>query len=155
MLVASASVGLIAPIGVQANDINIEGMNSYTIIKSSSKKQQFNSKTFTNELAKANEKIDVLETQFNDFEAGGFSDTTVMDGKAVFSVGAHDADDSITALNEAAVFQYMYVMNLNTSFTGDDNLYVRIKTGNGPKDTAGDKTKPFNETAYGLSLIHI
>ena len=140
MLVASAAIGLIAPIGAQANDINIEGMNSYSSRKSSSKKQQFNSKTFANELATVNEKIDGLETQFNDFEAGGFSDTTTMDGKAVFSVGALDADDSITALNENTVFQYMYVMNLNTSFTGDDNLYVRIKTGNGPKD---------------LSLIHI
>ena len=152
MLVASASVGLIAPIGVQANDINIEGMNSYTSSKSSSKKQQFNSKTFANELATVNEKIDDLETQFNDFEAGGFSDTTTMDGKAVFSVGALDVDDSITALDEKTVFQYMYVMNLNSSFTGDDNLYVRIKTGNGPKDSAGDKTLPFNETAYGTYL---
>ena len=25
---------------------------------------------------------------------------------------------------------YTYTMNLNTSFTGDDNLYVRLKTGN-------------------------
>ena len=121
MLVASAAIGLIAPIGAQANDINIEGMNSYTSSKSSSKKQQFNSKTFANELATVNEKIDVLETQFNDFEAGGFSDTTTMDGKAVFTVGALDADDSITALNENAVFQYMYVMNLNSSFSGDSS----------------------------------
>ena len=43
-------------------------------------------------------------------------------------------------------------MNLNTSFTGDDNLYVRIKTGNGPKDAAAAKTLPFNETAYGTYL---
>ena len=152
MLVASAAIGLIAPIGAQANDINIEGMNSYSRSKSSSKKQQYNSKSFANELATVNDKIDGLETQFNDFEAGGFSDTTTMDGKAVFSVGALDADDSITALNESTVFQYMYVMNLNTSFTGDDNLYVRIKTGNGPKNAAGKKTLPFNETAYGTYL---
>ena len=46
----------------------------------------------------------------------------------------------------------MYVMNLNSSFTGDDNLYVRIKTGNGPKDAAGEKTLPFNETTYGTYL---
>jgi len=38
MLVASASVGLIAPIGVQANDINLEGMNGYR--SSSSKKNK-------------------------------------------------------------------------------------------------------------------
>ena len=38
MLFASAAVGLIAPIGVQATDINIEDMNSYSR-NSSSKKQ--------------------------------------------------------------------------------------------------------------------
>ncbi len=132
MLVASASVGLIAPIGVQANDINIEGMNSYTSSKSSSKKQQFNSKTFANELATVNEKIDGLETQLNEFEAGSFSDTTTFDGKVNFTVGAlsYDGTGSDTVSNEAALFQYMWQGNLNTSFTGDDNLYVRLKTGN-------------------------
>ena len=72
--------------------------------------------------------------------------------RQVFTVGALDTDDSITALNEATIFQYMYVMNLNSSFTGDDNLYVRIKSGNGPKDDNSKKTLPFNETAYGTYL---
>jgi hypothetical protein len=40
----------------------------------------------------------------------------------------------------------MYQMNLNTSFTGDDNLYVRIKTGNGTKD------KTFIEKPFGTYL---
>ena len=132
MLVASASVGLIAPIGVQANDINIDGMNNYASSKSSSKKQQFNSKTFANELATVNEKIDGLETQLNEFEAGSFSDTTTFDGKVNFTVGAlsYDGSGTDTVSNEAALFQYMWQGNLNTSFTGDDNLYVRLKTGN-------------------------
>ena len=132
MLVASASIGLIAPIGVQANDINIDGMNNYASSKSSSKKQQFNSKTFANELATVNEKIDGLETQLNEFEAGSFSDTTTFDGKVNFTVGAlsYDGTGTDTVSNEAALFQYMWQGNLNTSFTGDDNLYVRLKTGN-------------------------
>jgi len=132
MLVASAAIGLIAPIGAQANDINIEGMNSYSSSKSSSKKQQFNSKTFANELATVNEKIDGLETQLNEFEAGSFSDTTTFDGKVNFTVGAlsYDGTGTDTVSNEAALFQYMWQGNLNTSFTGDDNLYVRLKTGN-------------------------
>ncbi|MDC3093552.1 porin [Prochlorococcus sp. AH-716-M10] len=132
MLVASASIGLIAPIGVQANDINIEGMNSYSSSKSSSKKTQFNSRTFANELAQVNEKIDGLETQLNEFQAGSFSDTTTFDGKVNFTVGAlsYDGTGTDTVSNEAALFQYMWQGNLNTSFTGDDNLYVRLKTGN-------------------------
>ena len=130
MLVAGAAIGLIAPIGAQANDINIEGMNSYSSSKSSSKKQQFNSKTFANELATVNEKIDGLETQINEFEAGSFSDTTTLDGKAYFTLGAVDYSLDSETKTEAAQAKYTYQMNLNTSFTGDDNLYVRIKTGN-------------------------
>ena len=142
MLVASATIGLIAPIGAQANDINIEGMNSYASSKSSSKKQQFNSKTFANELAKVNDKIDVIETQFNDFEAGGFSDTTVMNGKAIFDVGG--VENSSGDLSEGVGFQYTYQLNLNTSFTGDDDLYVRLKTGNA--------TDVFSNKTYGTYL---
>ena len=154
MLVAGTALSLIAPVASQASEtINLEEMNSYVRSERSS---SIDSKTFLNEvkedLAKINSRVDGLESRQNNFEAGGFSDTTTMDGKAVFTVGALDADDSITALNENTVFQYMYVMNLNSSFTGDDNLYVRIKTGNGPKDAAGEKTLPFNETTYGTYL---
>ena len=130
MLVAGAAIGLIAPIGAQANDINIESMNSYSSSKSSSKKQQFNSKTFVNELATVNDKIDGLETQINEFEAGSFSDTTTLDGKAYFTLGAVDYSLASETASEAAIGAYTYQMNLNTSFTGDDNLYVRLKTGN-------------------------
>ena len=142
MLVASAAIGLIAPIGAQANDINIEGMNNYSRSKSSSKKQQFNSKTFANELSKVNSKIDGLESQFNDFEAGGFSDTTIMNGKAIFDVGG--VENSSGDLSEAVGFQYTYQLNLNTSFTGDDDLYVRLKTGNA--------TDVFSSKTYGTYL---
>ena len=99
-------------------------MNSYSRSKSSSKKQQFNSKTFANELATVNEKIDGLETQFNDFEAGSFSDTTVLDGKAIFDVGSVDTDDD--AYTGETQFMYTYTMNLNTSFTGDDLSLIHI-----------------------------
>ena len=154
MLVAGTALSLIAPVASQASEtVNLEEMNSYVRSERSS---SIDSKTFLNEvkedLAKINSRVDGLESRQNNFEAGGFSDTTTMDGKAVFTVGALDADDSITALNENTVFQYMYVMNLNSSFTGDDNLYVRIKTGSGPKDSSGEKTLPFNETAYGTYL---
>ena len=136
MLVAGTALSLIAPVASQASEtVNLEEMNSY--VRSDKKSSRIDSKTFLNDvkedLAKINSRVDGLEARQNNFEAGGFSDTTTMDGKAVFTVGALDVDDSITALNEKTVFQYMYVMNLNSSFTGDDNLYVRIKTGNGPK----------------------
>ena len=133
MLVATASVGLIAPIAAQASDVlNIEGMNNYKSSNSSAKR--FSSETFVNEvneeLATIKGRVDGLEARQNNFEAGSFSDTTTLDGKAIFTIGAVDYSLASETETEAAQAKYTYQMNLNTSFTGDDNLYVRIKSGN-------------------------
>ena len=127
MLVAGASLSLITPLVAQASDVNIEEMNSYSRSRKSSKKQ-FDSKTFSNKVATANEKADGIEARQNNFEAGSFSSTTTMDGKAVFAVGAVDGGDTIGG-SEALSFAAVHKMNLNTSFTGDDNLYVRLSAG--------------------------
>ena len=148
MLVATASLGLIAPIAAQASEtLNIKGMNDYKRSNSSTKK--FDSKTFVNEvndvLSVTNSRVDGLESRFDNFEAGSFSDTTTLDGKAIFAVGA--IENSSEDLTEATQFQYTYQMNLNTSFTGDDNLYVRIKTGNSEKNV-----NPFATSSAGSYL---
>ena len=157
-MVAGAAASMLAPIASQASDvINIEDMNSYSRSKSSSTK--LDSKTFINEinddLAILKGRVDGLEAQQNNFEAGSFSDTTTLDGKAVFTIGAVDADKEITSgstlggaatIDESVLFQYMYQMNLNTSFTGDDNLYVRLKSGNQVSD------KTFGEKPFGTYL---
>ena len=140
MLVAGASVSLLAPIAAQASDIvNIEEMNSYT--SSQSKSSRIDSNTFINtvseDIAELKSRIDGLEVKQNEFEAGGFTDTTTMNGKAIFDVGG--VENSTGALGEAIGFQYTYQLNLNTSFTGDDDLYVRLKSGNAT-DVFSDKT---------------
>ena len=132
MLVAGSALSLIAPIAAQASDtINLEGLNNYGSSKRSV--QRFDSKTFVNEvneeLATLNGRVDGLEANLNNIEAGSFSDTTTMDGKAVFDLGAIDYSTDDTS-DESVRFAYSYTLNLNSSFTGDDNLYVRIKTGN-------------------------
>ena len=145
MLVAGASMSLLAPIAAQASDVvNLEEMSSYS--RSNNKQSsRLDSKTFINEvsedLAILKGRVDGLEVKQNEFEAGGFSDTTVLDGKAIFDVGSVDTDDD-TYTGETQ-FMYTYTMNLNTSFTGDDNLYTRIKTGN---HTSWSKTKSVYNT---------
>ena len=136
MLVAGASLSLLAPVASQASDVvNIEEMNSY--VRSQSKSSKIDSKTFINEvseeLAILKGRVDGLEAQQNNYEAGAFSQTTTMDGKAIFTLGAVDYSLASETKSEAAKAFYTYTMNLNTSFTGDDNLYVRIKTGNHSK----------------------
>ena len=142
MLVAGASVSLLAPIAAQASDVvNLEEMNSYS--RSTKKKSsRLDSNTFINkvseDVANLNGRVDGLESRQNEFEAGTFSSTTSMDGKAIFWVGGidgiNDIDDDEDGLNtdepsDSVQTGYTYTMNLNTSFTGDDNLYVRLKGG--------------------------
>ena len=131
MLVAGASLSLIAPIAAQASDVNLEEMNSYV---RSGKTSRIDSKTFINEVSEdiaiLKGRVDGLEVKQNEFEAGSFSETTTLDGKAIFTLSATDHSLVKTDGTDNLKANYTYQMNLNTSFTGDDNLYVRIKTGN-------------------------
>ena len=133
MLVATAAMGLLAPVATQASDVlNLDGMNDYSRSKKSSKK--IDSKTFINDvnedIAVLKGRVDGLEAHQNDIEAGAFSSTTTMDGKAIMWGGAVDGIETLGAgLTETVQTGYTYTMNLNTSFTGDDNLYARLKAG--------------------------
>ena len=137
MLVAGATLSLIAPFAAQASDaVNIEEINSYA--RSQKKSSRIDSKTFINDvsedIAKLKGRVDGLEAQQNNYEAGAFSTTTSMDGKAIFWIGGIDGADNLNDSKlgdgkETVGTGYTYTMNLNTSFTGDDNLYVRLKAG--------------------------
>tara|TARA_A100001388_G_scaffold198774_1_gene150190 strand:+ start:926 stop:2224 length:1299 start_codon:yes stop_codon:yes gene_type:complete len=148
LLVAGASLSLLAPIAAQASDaVNLGEMNSY--VRNKSRSARFDSKTFIN---KVNDKTAVLETQQNKFEAGGFSDTTTLDGKAVITMGAVDGGQNIGSNGtQATQVAYVYQMNLNTSFTGDDNLYVRLKSGDGWDGALDQKTATYHIEAKDTS----
>ena len=118
---------------------------------------------FSSELALIRGRIDGIEARLNEFEAGAFSTTTTLDGKAVFVLGAvngnldlqekksvTNSDGSTSKVekqSEAVTAAYVYQMNLNTSFTGDDNLYVRLKTGAG-WDNYMSKPGNYHNEAY-------
>ena len=138
MLVAGASLSLIAPIAAQATDVvNLEEMPSYS--RSKSKPKKFDSKPFINiindDTANLKGSKDALKVDQQQFKAGGFSDTTTLEGKAVLAIGAVQGANELTGAadgtNEKLQTPYVYQMNLNTSFSGDDNLYVRLKGGDG------------------------
>ena len=155
MLVAGATLSLIAPVASQASDIvNLEEINSYT--RSQTNSSRLDSKTFINEvsedIANLKGRVDGLEAKQNVLEAGGFSDTTTMDGKAIFSIGSVEYDDD-SGNSEAVQAYYSYTMNLNSSFTGDDNLYVRIKSGNGGDFTTSKEYGTYLSSAKGNSDV--
>ncbi len=109
LLIAPAALGLLAPLCASACEISLSDFDP------------------VEELAITNSRIDGLEAKLNNFEAGSFSDTTSLSGSASFQVGSVDG----STISEAVTATYSYDLDLNTSFTGDDNLYVGIETGNG------------------------
>ena len=131
LLIAPVAIGLITPLSATANEFKLEDMAGYSSAKSkafySSPKvksiSEFNS---TQDLAITNSSVDNLNVSLNNFEAGSFSETTTMSGAAAFQVGGVDNGNVTQALTNT----YSYSMDLNSSFTGDDNLYIGIETGN-------------------------
>ncbi len=109
LLVAPAALGLMAPLAANA-DVTPASSES----------------NLSSEVIQA--RVDGVEAQLGEVMAGQFSSSTKMSGKAAFITGYVD-DDAETNTDEINM-DYMYKLNLNTSFTGEDNLYTRIKTGN-------------------------
>ncbi len=93
------------------------------------------------ELAIMKGRVDGLEARVNGIEAGSFTDTTTMKGKAKFQIGGVSGPASVGSktVSEAVTGYYFWEIDLNTSFTGEDNLNVEIETGN-----AADKKKILN-----------
>ena len=141
LLVAGASVSLLAPIAAQASDaVNLGEMNSY--VRNKSRSSKLNSSTFSNKVA---ENTVTPKVQQNKFEAGTFSDTTTLDGKAVMAIGAVDGGNNLGSNGtQATQVAAVYQMNLNTSFTGDDNLYIRLKGGDGWDGAFDQKTSTYH-----------
>ena len=100
-------------------------------------------KEFETELAILRGRIDSLEARVGELEATQFSTTTKLQGQADFFVGGVKYDDrdecndektsgtnAGTCTSDAFNFSYRLTLNLNTSFTGKDRLYTRLRTGN-------------------------
>ena len=92
---------------------------------------------FETELAIIKGRVDGLEARVGELEATQFSTTTKLKGQADFFMGAVSYDDRGDCVSEGGdceddqfSFSYRYTLNLNTSFTGKDLLYTRIRTGN-------------------------
>ena len=232
MLVAGASLSLLAPVASQASNVNLEDMKSYS---NSSNVERFSNELnivpgdfihqsindlansrgcsvdisnrsvtryeaatiinsclgnvaevtvterslideFSSELALIRGTLDGIEARLNEFEAGAFSTTTTLDGKAVFALGAVSdgsklgetkkvnvtdsetkvvTEKKVPSMSDAVTFAYVYQMNLNTSFTGDDNLYVRLKTSNGWDNFKSKPGTYHNEAGSGKSILTV
>jgi len=128
LLVAPATLGLLAPMSATANEVTINDFNP------------------AEELAVTNSRVDSLEARLNNFEAGSFSETTVGSFSVDAALGAIDGDTT----SEATTFEYQFNIGLSTSFTGDDSLDIAIDSGSTAAST-NDNPMAF-DTGAGLTV---
>ena len=148
LLVAPAALGLLAPITATANELNLNDVSGYSSSEEVESIHEFSAA----DLAVTSNRVDVLEVGIKKFEAGSFSETTTMSGAAHFQIGAVDQGAS----TEAITSTYSYDIDLNTSFTGEDNLYVGIETGNDSAsvDFATDNSGEGNDALSVTSMYY-
>ena len=128
LLVAPATLGLLAPMSATANEVTINDFNP------------------AEELAITNSRVDGLEARLNNFEAGGFSETTTASFSVDAAIGSIDGDP----LTEAVTAYYGFNIGLSTSFTGEDSLDIAIDSGSDSLPTTAD---PFAfDTGAALSV---
>jgi len=118
LLVAPATLGLLAPMAATANEVTIGDF------------------TPAEQLAVTNSRVDGLEARMNDFEAGSFSETTTASFSVDTVLGAVDGGNDST---EAMTFDYQMNIGLATSFTGEDSLDVTIDVGNTGSSATGSE----------------
>jgi hypothetical protein len=114
LLVAPASLGLLAPMAATANEVTINDFNA------------------AEEIAVTNSRVDGLEARLNNFEAGSFSETTTASFSVDTVLGAIDG-----ASSETTSLDFQFNIGLSTSFTGEDSLDIAIDNGNGTQSALG------------------
>ena len=145
LLIAPATLGLLAPMSVSANELNLAEVSGY----SSSEEVQNISEFYPQELAVTNSRVDGLEVRINEIEAGSFSETTTASFSADFYLGG--VDGGTTATNDPFMATYGFQIDLNTSFTGEDSLDISLDAGN--TSTTTTSVAEFDGNATGDKLV--
>jgi len=140
LLIAPATLGLLAPMSATANELNLAEVSGY----SSSEEVQNISEFYPQELAVTNSRVDGLEARLNEVEAGSFSETTTASFSTDFYLGAVDAGTAAT--NYPIMATYGFQIDLNTSFTGEDSLDISLDGGNTTASTSSVEEFDGNNT---------
>ena len=143
LLIDPATLGLLAPMSVSANELNLTEVSGY----SSSEEVQNISQFYPKELAGTNSRVDGLEARLNNIEAGSFSETTTAAFTSNFYIGSTDDDDGTA--DDVVMATYDFQIDLNTSFTGEDSFDVSIDAGN----SAVEGVAEFDGNGSGDGLI--
>ena len=184
LLLAPAAIGVLAPIAANASEANLIDVSNYSQSDIEINQNAFKSLNTKNPLFAGGEGLNQASTSDFDTdsfsstttldgkavfvfggvdgnsdlgETTGFGSSTVkanIDGKAgdeTVKVQTAKSNKHTDALSVG----YVYQMNLNTSFTGDDNLYVRLKTSDGFENFTSKPANYLNEAGSGGSVLTV
>ena len=142
LLVAPATLGLLAPSFAFAGESNFNDILKYSDLESTYTVNSFVKEESTNSNLLAGGEGLVDDPSHN----GGFSETTTASFSADAVIGAIDGDTT----TEATVFEYQFNIGLSTSFTGEDSLDIAIDSGS---DAAATSSNPMAlDTGASLSV---
>ena len=130
LLVAPATIGLLAPFSTFAGEANINDISKYSNLENIEFANSFVNEDSTNGTMLAGGEGLVDDTSYD----GGFSDTTTASFSADAVIGSIDGD----VTSEAVQFEYQYNIGLTTSFTGEDSFDVAIDSGSDTPSTAAN-----------------
>ncbi len=122
LLVAPATLGLLAPITASATEVNLKAISNYSYENSEIDVNTFKTSPKENLLLSGGEGL-VDSANYD----GGFSETTTASFSLDTILGSVDGGNDST---EALSFDYQMNIGLSTSFTGEDSLDVTIDIGN-------------------------
>ena len=121
LLIAPATLGLLAPMSAMANEVTISDF------------------TPAEQLAITNSRVDGLEARLNNIEAGSFSETTTASFGVNFYAGVEKDDDTGTNdFDDNLTTGYDFSIGLTTSFTGEDSLDVALVAGDADQSGIGE-----------------
>ena len=122
LLVAPATLGLLAPLSVGASEVNLNEISNYSDVESKKFANSFSNDDSNNKTLLAGGEGLV------DSHDGGFSSTTTASFSTNMYLGFEDT--AAGAGDDAVVSAYDIQIDLNTSFTGEDSLDISLDGGN-------------------------
>ena len=132
LLIAPATLGLLAPITVGATEVNLNDISNYSDGEIEINSSSFANYQTSNSLLAGGEGL--MDSSNGHSHDGGFSETTTASFSVDFAIGAVDGKGITNAISdgdEDLQAVYGFQIDLNTSFTGEDSLDISLDAGNG------------------------
>ena len=148
LLIAPATLGLLAPLGASANEVNLYEISNFSKFAVAdveniehSDEEIFEIVNSFNEKPELETLIAGGEGMAHSHDSDSFSSTTTASFSADLAIGAIDGQGTSTTITdgqEAVSAIYGFQIDLNTSFTGEDSLDISLDAGNATSTTLGE-----------------